>query len=495
MVFIPGEGHSLEAERLGALLGDWRQGRGPLHRRLAGVLRSAIALGALPRGESLPPERAIAAGLQVSRATVVSALEALKSEGLLEARQGSGTWVRSGPARADLGNAQLVASLEEHAIVRDLEGAPHGLELTAAAVDCAPEVAEAVAELTRSDLAAALTGHGYSPQGLGRLRSAVAEHLRGLGLPTTPAQVLITSGATQAILLAGRLYLEPGGPTVVEAPTYAGAIDVLSALGAKLLPVAVDPSGARVDLLADLLAKALPHLVYLVPDFHNPAGMVLSERRRAEVARLAAEYHVPVVEDLVQRELWFDRPPPPPIAAYAPEAPILTVGSMSKVFWGGLRIGWVRGDEATIARLARMKAVTDFGTPILSQLVSATLLDRLEDVAAARRSALSERLEVMERELHRQLPDWRWQRPAGGLSLWVRLPEPRAQEMVRAAGQLGVAGVPGTTFAVGERAHTDHLRLPFVAEPAVITEGIRRLAAAWHSLDEQVARPAPAVVV
>lgn len=485
----------MEAKRLGAMLDGWRDGTGPLHRRLAAALRSAINVGMLPRGESLPPERVLASALGISRATVVTALETLKAEGLLEARQGSGTWVRSGPPRADLGNTRLVESLEEHAIVRDLAGAPHGLELTAAAVDCAPAVAEVTAALSEADLAETLSGHGYSPQGLGLLREAVAAHLTEMGVPTTPSQVLITSGATQAILLAGRLYLEPDAPAVVEAPSYAGAIDVLSALGAKLLPVGMDASGARVDLLADLLAKALPRLVYLVPDFHNPAGMVLSERRRAEVARLAAEYHVPVIEDLVQRELWFDRPPPAPIAAHEPTAPILTIGSMSKVFWGGLRIGWMRGDETTIARLARMKAVTDFGTPLLSQLVSARLLERLPEVAAQRREALRGRLEVLERELRRHLPDWRWQRPAGGLSLWVRLPQPRAEELVRAAAQLGVTAVPGTTFAVGERAHTDHVRLPFVAEPAVIAEGIRRLAAAWSALDQQEERPAPAVVV
>lgn len=487
----------MDAERLSGLLDGWQQGGGPLHRRLAEGFRAAIAEGRLASGTALPPERELARALRVSRSTLVTALEALKREDLLDARQGSGTWVRARRPWADVGNAALVQSLEDHAIVRDLAGGPEArLELTASAVDCAPEVVAASAGLDPAAVAAVSTGHGYNPQGLGILREAVAEHLTGIGLPTTPAQVLVTSGATQATLLAGRLYLEPDAPAVVEAPTYAGAVDVLSALGAKLLPVAIDASGTRTDLLADLLARALPRLVYLVPDFHNPAGVVLSDRRRAEIARLAAEYHVPVIEDLVQRDLWLDVPPPAPIAAHGPEAPILTLGSMSKVFWGGLRIGWVRGDEATIARLARIKAVTDFGTPILPQLVAAQLLGELEPVAARRRRELTERLEVLTCALAEHLPDWRWERPAGGLSVWARLPAPRAEELVRRAADHGVALVPGSTFAIGDCTHADRVRLPFVAPPEVIAEAVRRVAVAWRSLDEGRAhRPAPALIV
>jgi DNA-binding transcriptional MocR family regulator len=490
----------MRTEGLVDVLGRWTDGSGPLHRRLADALRAAIEDGRLAGGTLLPPERQVAAALAVSRSTVAAALEALKDAGLLEARQGSGTWVRGRP-RADLGNAALVRALEEHAIVRDLSGAPTSLvELTAAAVTCAPEVVATSAALDCTDVARASLGHGYGPQGLLDLREVVAERLTAIGLPTTPAQLLVTTGATQATLLAGRLFSEPDAPVVVEQPSYAGAIDVLAALGAKLLPLGIDASGARTDLLGELLARALPRLVYLVPDFHNPVGVVLSERRRAEVARLAAEYHVPVVEDLVQRDLWLREPPPPPIASFDPEAPILTVGSMSKVFWGGLRIGWVRAHEPTIASLARIKAVTDFGSPVLPQLVSARLLAEAahdgDALAARRRAELSSRLDVLEEALRAELPDWRWDRPAGGLSLWVRLPEPRADELVRRALEHGVDVVPGTTFAVGQAAHADRIRIPFVADPDVIREGVRRLGEAWRSLDAGTARRrVPAVVV
>lgn len=476
----------LTVPRLATALAHWSTGEGPLYRRLAQGLRRAIEAGDLPSGAVLPPERQLADALAVSRSTVVAALEELKRAGVLQARQGSGTWVRGRARHADEGRRELVEALEDHAIVRDLSGRPTAtLEFTAAAVDCAPEVITAGAALDSQDLAEWFTGYGYSPQGYEALRIVVAERLCGLGLPTEPAQVLITSGATQAVLLAARLYLEPGSAAVLETPSYAGAIDVLTAAGARLLSVDVDPSGARTDQLADLLARSLPQLVYLVPDFHNPTGVVLTERRRQEIARLAAEFHVPVMEDIVQRELWFDAPPPPPIAAYAPDAPILTVGSMSKVFWGGLRVGWVRASETTIARLARLKAVTDFGTPVIAQALSERLLPEIDRVAARRRRDLGAALDVLTDALAEHLPDWRWHRPAGGMSVWAKLPVPRADELVRRASAYGVTVVPGSTFAVDHHRHTDRIRLPFVADPAVITEGVRRLAQAWASLERQ----------
>ena len=488
---------ALPLDTIAAALGDWSGGTGPLYRRLADGLDKAIDHGRIPVGSVLPPERHLATSLSVSRSTVVAAFDALKHAGRLEARQGSGTWVRGHSRPPDEGNRELVEELEGHAILRDLSGAPtQTVEFTAAAVDCAPEVTSVIAGLDADEVGEWSTGHGYSPQGYEGLRQVVADRLTSLGLETTSSQVLITGGATQALLLAAKLYLEPGAPAVLETPSYAGAIDVLHAAGARLLSVDIDQSGARTDQLAELLARSLPRLVYLVPDFHNPCGNVLSARRREEVARLAAEFHVPVVEDIVQRELWLDEPPPPPIATYNPDAPVLTVGSMSKVFWGGLRVGWIRGSETTIARLARLKAVDDFGTPAIAQLISAKLLPMIDQTAAWRRTELRRQYQVLEDAVRQDLPDWEMSRPAGGLSAWAKLPTPRADELVRRAEAFGVATVPGSTFAVDHHRHADRVRLPFVAPSNMIEEGIRRLAEAWADLDGRDAvRPSHSVVV
>ena len=468
------------------ILAGWSAAEGPLYQRLAAGIRRAIDAGHLTPGTALPPERSLAAALVVSRRTVIGAYEDLKRTGYLEARQGSGTWVRGRLRQPDEGNVDLVEELEGHAIVRNISG-PSGdlIEFTAASVDCAPEVNEALLSLEPAAVAQWSAGNGYAPQGLEQLRSVVAEHLERMGVPTTPEQVLITSGATQAIQLATRLFLEPGTSAIVETPSYGGALDAMHTAGARLFSIDVDEDGARTDQLADLLPRLMPGLVYLVPDMHNPTGRVLSHERRAEAALVAAESRVPVVEDLALRELWFDTPPPPPIASFFPDAPILTVGSMSKVFWGGLRVGWLRASEAVVARLSRLKVVADFGTPIVTQAVAAALLPAIEVTATWRRRDLQERLTALQIAGARLLPDWEFPRPCGGLAVWAKLPSASAEALALRGPTHGVSVAPGYAFAAERHHHADRVRIPIVEQPAVIEEGVRRLAQAWASVERE----------
>jgi DNA-binding transcriptional MocR family regulator len=477
-------------------ISNWPAGDGPLYTRLATAIGDAIEDGRLPPGSRLPPERQLCMDLAVSRSTVASALDELERRALVHRRQGSGTYVRGIARPAADGRRELVHELDEHALLRDLSGGPEaGIELLAAAVDCAPEVRTAIADLGVHEVRRWTTGHGYVPLGLPPLREEIARHLSDRGLPTTRDQVMVTTGAVEAVLLAGRLFIEPGDPVAVEAPSYIGALDVLRSIGGRLLGVDIDEHGARTDQLAALMTRSLPRLVYLIPDFQNPTGVVLSAARREEVARMAAEFRVPVIEDLVQHDLWFDREPPPPIAAVDPGAPVLTLGSMSKVFWGGLRIGWVRADPATIERLGRIKTVTNYGTPALDQLAAGRLLPQTDTVAARRREGLAHRLARLQDAMRTQLPDWHWRPPLGGLSAWIRLPAPEAPALVRLAGRHGVALATGASFGLATGDHRDHVRLPFVAAPDTIAEGVRRLAAAWHDVVRGHARDSPSAVV
>lgn len=471
------------SEQLTTILRDWTTGTGSLYLRLANALGAAIDDGRLTAGDRLPPERRMGADLAVSRSTVTAALDALEQRGLVTRRQGSGTYVSS-IARPAAEGRPLVHELDEHALLHDLSGGPEAsIELLAAAVECAPEVRAAVATLDDSDEIRRFTsGHGYVPLGLPPLREAIAQHLSSHGLPTTREQVIVTSGAVEGVLLAARLFLEPGDAVAVEAPSYIGALDVLRAVGARLLGVDVDDRGARTDQLAALIARSQPRMMYLIPDFQNPTGTLLSGPRRREVARLATESRIPVVEDVVQRELWFESQPPPPIAVSDPDAPVLTLGSMSKVFWGGLRVGWIRCDPTTIERLGRIKTVINYGTPAIDQMVSARLLPQIDAIAARRREQLAIRLASLEAALHTHLPDWRWRTPAGGLSLWLELPFADAPALAQAAERHGLAVATGASFGIAPRDHHDHVRLPFVAEPSTITEGVRRLAAAWEDV-------------
>ena len=202
-------------------------------------------------------------------------------------------------------------------------------------------------------------------------------------MPTAPDEILITTGAQQAIGSVARLLVARDANVVLEDPTYLGAIDVFALAGARLVPVPVGTTGIA---LRHAVEAAEPALVYLVPTYQNPTGSVLPESDRREVARLSEEHGTPVIEDETLAELSFGTEPPPPIARFAPRANVLTVGSMSKLFWGGLRVGWVRGPRPVIARLTRVKVVCDLSGAVLSQALATRLLARREEVVRARRA-------------------------------------------------------------------------------------------------------------
>jgi DNA-binding transcriptional MocR family regulator len=185
------------------------------------------------------------------------------------------------------------------------------------------------------------------------------------------------------------------------------------------------------------------------------------------------------IDDRAEAELTVGgEPPPPPIAAHAPEAPILTVGSMSKLFWGGLRVGWIRAPVPLVSRLTGFKAVLDLGTSLPGQVVATHLLHDSEAVRRERRKMIAPRFRLLEELLSELLPSWSWTRPKGGLLLWVRLPSGSARELAVEARRLGVAILPGPTMSP-DLSFDDHVRLTISRPPDVIAEGIRRLAAAW----------------
>jgi DNA-binding transcriptional MocR family regulator len=465
------------------LIGDWTSGRGPIYVRLAQALKVGIERGDLPVGTRLPPERPFAETLGVSRTTVVLAYGQLRRQGLLESRQGSGTWVprRAGlpspmPHKEDWRRSFLVDSVTRAAA----EEPADSIGFLGACLPAAGPFLEEAWEATRGDVEALSRTAGYSAQGLPALREQVAARFNRRGLPTTPDEVLITGGAQQAIDLLARFLVNEGDGVVLEDPTYVGAIDAFTLARARLLPLALGPAGADVAALRGLVAQTAPALVYLVPSFHNPTGAVLPENGRRDVARLAEGTGIRIVEDESLADLSFEKEPPPPIAAFAPRAPVLTVGSMSKLFWGGLRVGWVRGPRPLIARLTRSKVVADLSGSVVSQALAAHLLARRDEVVRVRRREVRSRFERLTALLREALPEWSWVRPEGGLTLWVRLPTPSAEELARVAPRHGVSIVPGPVHSPSG-GFNDHLRLPFVLEESLLSEGIARLARAWQA--------------
>jgi DNA-binding transcriptional MocR family regulator len=461
-------------------LGDWSSGTGPRYARLHRAIDAAIASGEILPGAPLPPERILAQALGLSRTTVVLAYQQLRQSGRVDSRQGSGTWVRRSPQ--DLHPSpqehEVTSAFRRNVVFRSLlEHAGDTISLVGAYLPPSPAVEEAMRRLARSPHACLGAEPGYSPMGLPALRQAVAASLSRADLPTVADQVLITSGAQQAISLVAGLLVPRGETVAVEDPTYIGAIDVFSAAGARLLPVPSGPAGVDVGRLRPML-ETRPRLLYLVPTFHNPTGAIMPEASRREIARLAAEFQIPVVEDMALAGLGLGAAPPPPIATFAKDAPILTVGSPSKLFWSGLRVGWIRGPEPLIARLGRWKALADLGSPLLTQALAVDLLAEETAAQKLRRRESQGRLDLLGKLLKQHLPDWTWQRPEGGLLLWARIPSGDANDLARIAQRHGVAIVPGSANSPDHR-FSDRVRLPFVADPPSMTEAILRLARAW----------------
>jgi len=324
--------------------------------------------------------------------------------------------------------------------------------------------------------------------GLPVLREAVAADYAARGLPTAADQILVTAGVQHALDLLLRLLVTPGQRVVLEAPTYPNALTAFVAHRARVSTYAIGPGGWDGDLLLTTLREAQPRLTYLIPDYHNPTGhlMDLPLRERLPAAAHAAGSDLVVDESFVDMRL--DGPPvPPSVAAFDRAARVVSIGGMSKPYWGGLRIGWIRAAAAVVARLATVRVAVDMASPVLDQLIAARLLARRSSVVAARRAALLARRAALLAALRAHLPAWRCTVPYGGVCLWVELDAPVASALARAALELGVRVAPGPRFGA-DGTMERFLRLPYTLPEAELVEAVRRLAQARDEID----RPAPA---
>ena len=470
------------AERLADSLGDWARAPGPRYRALADALSGAIRTGTLARGDRLPSERLFADVLALSRSTVVAAYDELRGRGLVTSRHGSGTTVAATPGRAtaDLTDGR-VADGSAGPLLQRLLDRPGGIiSLGYAVEDGVPELADELADLTRAELPGLLADAGYHPRGLPALTTAIAEHHTARGLPTEPAQVLVTNGATQAIGLITQLYLRRNSVVVVESPSWPGCLDIFRAAAARPVSVPLDDEGIRRDGLHAALSGPRPDLLFVMPTFHNPTGTLMSAPRRRQVAELAGRFRVPVLEDVAY--LADPAGTLPPVGAHQTgAAEILTVAGLSKSVWGGLRLGWVRAPAEIVDRLARLKALADLGSAVVEQALAARLLPRLDELAARRARVRRDRLGQVTELLGELLPTWRWRVPDGGPALWIELPGADARAFATVALRHGVEVVPGrTTDPTG--AHDSYIRLPFTFSREVLAEVVARLARSWEDL-------------
>jgi DNA-binding transcriptional MocR family regulator len=451
-------------------LGDWSVGAGPLFRRLAVRLSRLVERGVLSEGARLPSERSLAAALSVSRGTAVAAYDLLVADGVVERRQGSGTYAVGSAA------VGLPAGREGSGLVARLVDASAG---PGAVIDLSLSVLQdaaglPVAEVTTADLASVAPDTGYSPWGLRGLREVVADRLSADGLPSTADQIVITTGAQQAISLAAACWVRPGDRVVIDDPTYPGALSAFTAAGAEL----VTELGGH------------PALVYVQPSVHSPTGSVMTRSQRDALALAVTDAGVPLVEDMALDGLAWG-PVPEPVAARIPDHPVAVVGSLSKLLWGGFRLGFVRAPEPVALRFARVKATHDLGTSVISQLLAERMLrsPELDGFVQERNTRLRLRYEALAGALRGALPSWQWDEPRGGLSVWVQLPEPVADQFAQVALRHGVAVATAEALSI-TGTHRDRLRLSFAGPPDDLREGVSRLAAAWAVVLDQASATA-----
>jgi DNA-binding transcriptional MocR family regulator len=471
---------SIGARRVATLVGDFD--RRPAYAGLADALVLLIGDGRLPAETRLPSERELTEALGVSRTTVTRAYATLRDSGYAEARQGAGTFTRvPGGASRSHDRALLPRAGDAEAI-----------DLNCAAPLAPPEIAGAYADaLTR--LPAHLGGHGYFPAGLPELQAAVAASYADRGLPTDPEQVLVTPGALAAVSVVAAALFAPGSGerVLVETPGYPNATERFRLAGARVAASVVDPDGWDFDATAATLRQVAPRAAYVIPDFHNPTGLLMDDAQRERWAADLRRHRVTAIVDESHAMLALEgQPLPRPMAAHAAGA--ITVGSVSKSFWGGLRVGWVRAPHDLVERLTQARVTLDLGVPVLEQLATASLLGDADAVHSRHRARLRDQRDALAAAIGRALPSWRFRLPTGGLSLWCELPHRGAGVALAAeAERHGLIVAPGPVFAA-EGGLGRFVRVPFTRRVDELEVAVERLAAAWAVVEERrPRRPRP----
>lgn len=339
------------------------------------------------------------------------------------------------------------------------------------------EIARAFNEVLATDGPGALQ-YGVT-EGYGPLREWIMRRLQSRGVDASVERLLITAGSQQGIDLVARVLLGPGDTVIVENPSYLAALQVFSMYEANVVAVPSDDQGMRVDLLEEVFLRQKPALLYIVPEFQNPKGTSLAHDRRARLLRLAARYHVPILEDDPYGELRFRGEQMPPLAAFDKEGWVINLGTFSKTLAPGLRIGWVHGPRELVRQLTIAKQSADLHTATLAQRGAAKLLETFDyDAHLGRlRQTYGQRADAMMHALERSMPPGtRWTHPEGGLFLWLALPNGlRDDDVFRAAIERNVAVVPGSGFFGGPAQH-GFIRLNYSNQSlARIEEGMQRL--------------------
>jgi len=477
----------------------------PLYRQLFDAIVSRIHDGTFPPGFRLPPTRALAGELKTHRNTVVRAYEDLHAAGFVESTVGRGTFVADAapPRAAKAGSPPERApmpwsSLATQAITNDAFARAERFAHPVAAADAVhlnrmqPMHDLLPHELLRRCVDRALHQHGaatlgYAPTGgLPQLKALIASDLERQGVPATSEDILITSGSQQALDLLARALITRGDTFLVDEATYHGAVRLLAAAGARLVPVPCDEDGPDLAALERLGRGAKGF--YVMPNCQNPTGRRISLERREALVDWSHRSGVPLIEDDYASDLHLDLKPP--IAALRTlDGEVLYLGTYSKKLIPALRIGYLLAPRALRGRLELLKHAMDLGTSALLQYALAEFLERGYLEAHLKKSIprYRARRDALDAALKKALPSRvKWSVPETGLAMWIPLPDGPDPETVWLEGQKhGVLVGPGTLNGVTE-AGQKGIRVTFCAEPpGRLVEGAKRLGRAFAAAERR----------
>jgi DNA-binding transcriptional MocR family regulator len=321
-------------------------------------------------------------------------------------------------------------------------------------------------------------------QGDDRLRELICGVMALEGISASPDDVVVTVGSQQALDVVSRIFLDPSDVVIAEAPSYVGALGTFTQYQADVVHATMDDAGLVPEALREMIARVAREgrrakFLYTVPNYHNPAGITLVEERRDEILAICAEAGLLVLEDNPYGLLGFDGPPLPALRSRVTEG-VIYLGSFSKTFAAGVRVGWVLAPPGVKEKLVMASEATTLCPVALSQFVVAEFLAHhpwQEQIKVFRELYRTRRDACLEALAASFPADSSWTRPAGGLYVWVTLPEGAyAKAMLPRAIQGRVAYVPGIGFYADGQGKRN-LRLAYsLQEPDRIREGVRRLA-------------------
>ncbi|MEH6944620.1 PLP-dependent aminotransferase family protein [Bacillus sp. JJ722] len=459
----------------------------PKYVQIIEYIKNRIAIGEWTIGSKIYSQRKLANMFKVNRSTVITALEELQAEGLIEGKRGMGnivtnnTWslLTNKPQNWN-DHVNIGFHQPSRIMVQQInEGESNSNLIQLSKGELSPELFP-ITQMKQSikELANELGAFGYEePKGLLPLRQSISTYLKSHGIKASPDCILIVSGALQALDLISVGLLKPGSTVLLEKPSYLYSLHVFQSAGMLLAGLPIDHNGILPKSILAQKQKVQQSVLYTIPSFHNPTGNVMSDSRRAELLKVCKEERIPIIEDDIYRELWIDKKAPLALKAKDTNGQVLYLGSLSKTLTPGLRIGWIVGPQSVINSLADIKMQLDYGSSSLSQRIAFKWLSNgfYQEHVLSVRKQLKIRRDALVGYLEKYLKDIAtWEVPGGGLFIWVRINKiVSMRSLYSTALAKGILVNPGHIYGQDEG---QYIRLSYAFASLVdLEKGIREL--------------------